>query len=179
MEPGEAWITAWNPAVLSVGTPVIGSYSLTTPFSFSTSDYTFHLTNVYAPSNHSETDAFLAELMDTRPPQHCPWIVVGDFNLTHSPADKNMARFNWPLANRFNDLIDGLALIELPYWTDYTWSNKRPTPTLARHDRAFVNTDFSSKFPNTSLSSCLGNPSDHPPHGDHPHVPSQSSHISF
>lgn len=156
-------ITAWNPAFLSAGTPVVGSYSLTIPFSSTTSDYAFHLTNVYAPSNHSENDAFLAELTDICP-QQCPWLAVGDFNLTRSPADKNTSGFNWRLANRFNDLISGLALIELPLLDRlYTWSNKRVSPTLACLDRAFINTEFSSAFPNTSLSSRLGNPSDHTP----------------
>lgn len=64
-------ITAWNPAVLSAGTPLLGTYTLTIPFSSTTADYTFRLTNVYAPSNHSETGAFLSELRHIQPPQEC------------------------------------------------------------------------------------------------------------
>lgn len=68
------------------------------------------------------------------------------------------------LANRFNGLLNELALIELPLLDRlYTWSSKRDSPTLARLDRSFVNTEFCSKFPNTSLSSRLGAPSDHIP----------------
>jgi len=68
------------------------------------------------------------------------------------------------LANRFNGLTDELGFVELPLLDRlYTWSSKRDSPTLARLDRAFVNTEFCSRFPNTSLSSCLGNHSDHIP----------------
>ena len=81
-------------------------------------------------------------------------MAVGDYNLTCSPTDKNTVGFNWTLANKFNDLIDDLALIELPLLDClYTWSSKREPPTLARLDRAFMNNNFCSQFPNTSLSS--------------------------
>lgn len=91
-----------------------GDYSLTIPFSSTTSDYTFCMTNVYAPSNHDETEAFLSELRAIQPAPNQPWMAIGDYNLTRSPADKNNANFNWSLANSFNGLIGDLALIELP-----------------------------------------------------------------
>lgn len=142
---------------------MIGAYTLTIPFSSTTSNYALHLTNVYAPSNNGETDAFLDELRNICP-QPCPWIMVGDFNLTRSPANKNTAGLNWALASKFNSIIDKLALMELPLLDRlYTWSNKRASPTLAHLDRAFIRTDFCSKFPNAFLSSRLGNPFDHTP----------------
>jgi exonuclease III len=61
-------ITAWNPAVLKAGNLVPGAYTLSIPFYSTTSDYSFHLTNVYAPSNHGETDVFLVELSNLQPP---------------------------------------------------------------------------------------------------------------
>jgi endonuclease/exonuclease/phosphatase family metal-dependent hydrolase len=107
---------------------------------------------------------FLAKLQNIQPPTSCPWLAVGDYNLTRSPTDKNTADFNWALANRFNRIIDELALIELPLLDRlYIWSNKRDSPTLARLDRAFINTEFCYRFPNSSLSSRLGTPSDHIP----------------
>jgi len=68
-----------------------------------------------------------------------PWVVMGDFNLTRDPGDKNNGRFNYTEANEFNELINTLCLIEIPL-TDraYTWSNKRDEPTLVRLDRCFV-----------------------------------------
>ena len=91
-------------------------------------------------------------------------MAIGEYNLTCSPSDKNTEGFNWSLANRFNGLIDELALLELPLLDRlYTWRNKRDSPTLARLDRAFVNTKLCTKFPNTALSSRPGAPSDHIP----------------
>lgn len=65
-------LSTWNPVVLSASTPTRGTYTLTIPFSSATSDYSFHLTNVYAPSNHSKTNAFLTELRSIQPPSSCP-----------------------------------------------------------------------------------------------------------
>lgn len=91
-------------------------------------------------------------------------MAVGDYNLTRFPDDKNTSGFNRTLANKFNDFIHNLALIELPLLDRlYTWSNKRDSPTLARLDRAFVNMVFSFGFPNTNLSSRVGTTSDHIP----------------
>lgn len=84
-------------------------------------------------------DAFLSELDNIQPPHDQSWIAIGDYNLTRSPTDKNTHGFNWSLANKFNNLIHDLALVELPVMDRlYTWSNKRASPTLARLDRAFV-----------------------------------------
>ena len=99
-------------------------------------------------------------------------MAIGDHNLTRSPSDKNTKGFNWSLANRFNGLIDELVLLELPLLDRlYTWSNKRDSPTLAHLDRAFVNTELYTKFPNIALSSWFGAPSDHIPPSDHAQLP--------
>ena len=42
------------------------------------------------------------------------WLVIGDFNLMRAPTNKNNTNFNQRLADKFNSMIDGLALIELP-----------------------------------------------------------------
>lgn len=65
---------------------------------------------------------------------------------------------------KFNLVIDGLALIELPLLDHlYTWSNKRAMPTLARLDRTFINGGFAQLFPSFNLNSHLGSTSDHIP----------------
>jgi hypothetical protein len=55
-------VTTWNPTVLSAGAPSCGLYTLTIPFTSTSSDYTLTVTNVYAPADHRDTDSFLAEL---------------------------------------------------------------------------------------------------------------------
>jgi len=91
-------------------------------------------------------------------------MILGDFNLTRSPADKNTGSFNLSDATRFNDLISSIALVEIPLVDRaYTWSNRRVNPTLVRLDRCFVNLDWDACFPNTTLSSLTRFASDHVP----------------
>lgn len=157
-------ITAWNPAVVAAGDPTQSEYTLSIPFTSTTSDYSFYLNNVYAPSDHRDTDSFLSDLLAIAPPPSVNWVTVGDFNPTRSPSDRNTDGFNRGLAIKFNATIDDLAWIEFPLLDRlYTWSNKRLTPTLARLDRVFVNNAFSTVFPYATLSSRLGSTSDHVP----------------
>jgi hypothetical protein len=92
------------------------------------------------------------------------WVVIGDFNLTRAPEDKNNDSFNSSEAMLFNNTINRLALVEI-HLVDraYTWSNNRADPTLVRLDRCFVNILWESIFPNTALSSLTRAVSDHVP----------------
>jgi endonuclease/exonuclease/phosphatase family metal-dependent hydrolase len=108
-------------------------------------------------STPPQITAFLVDLEAMSPPSDTNWLLIGDFNLTSSPADKNNANFDQRLAARFNTAIDSLALIELPLLGRlYTWPNKRATPTLARLDHAFIDGGFNQLF----LNSCLSSTSD-------------------
>jgi hypothetical protein len=110
------------------------------------------------------TDVFLDDLCSVAGSISDPWMLIGDFNLTRSPADKNNANFNVSLASRFNQTIDALQLIELNLRDRlYTWSNKRAVPTLARLDRAFICTGFGDLYPATFLASGPRPTSDHTP----------------
>ena len=145
-------------------TEPVKSYSLTTTFTSTSTEASLTITNVYAPSDHSESAAFLAELLDLLPGIHGPWLLLGDFNLIRDPSDKNTGRVDTRLCSMFNDAVDELGLLELPLLDSlYTWSNKRATPTLARLDRAFVNNDHSLAFPSTHLTSLVRQTSDHKP----------------
>ena len=133
-------VTAWNPTVLSASTPSCGLYTLTIPFTSTSSHYTLTITNVYASADHRDTDSFLAELSSIQIDGNTLWLLIDDFNLMRASSDKNTPGFNCGLANRFNTTIDSLALLELPLLDRrYTWSNKREQPTLARLDRAHIN----------------------------------------
>jgi exonuclease III len=133
-------VTTWNPTVLSAGAPSCGLYTLTIPFTSTSSDYTLTVTNVYTPADHRDTDSFLAELSSIQINSNSPWLLISDFNLTRASNDKNTPSFNSGLANRFNTTIDSLALLELPLLDRrYTWSNKHDQPTLAKLDRALIN----------------------------------------
>ncbi|CAO2147693.1 unnamed protein product [Urochloa humidicola] len=156
--------TAWNSNSFSLTSSLPKTFTLTTSFAATASNYSFSLTNVYAPSDHRDTPSFLEELHDVAATVSGPWILAGDFNLIREAHEKNNLLFNSHLASSFNDTIHDLALLELPLLDRlFTWSNKRQSPTLARLDRVLFNLDFGDAFPNCSLTSRTRNTSDHVP----------------
>ncbi|CAN6209153.1 unnamed protein product [Urochloa humidicola] len=157
-------ITAWNACSVTMTSVLTRDRSLTVFFSSTASDYAFAVTNVYAPADHSESQAFLLELEALA--AHIPgnWVIAGDFNLTRGAADNSNGTVHQALANAFNDTIHKLGLIDLPLVDRlFTWSNHRDHPTLARLDRVFFNVSMSTTFPNSSLLSLPKPTSDHTP----------------
>lgn len=157
-------LTAWDDSVCSLRSSTHGAYTLTSSFSLKRDGTCFTLTNVYAPTAYDEKVPFLRELDDIASVVSEPWILIGDFNLTRNPLDKNSDNFNFREAQLFNDSINRLELIEIPLVDRaYTWSNKRDNPTLVRLDRCFVNVLWDDTFPNTALSTLPRTASDHVP----------------
>jgi len=157
-------LTAWSDDSCCLRASSAERFTLTTRFILAQDTTEFTFTNVYAPASHEDKRCFFSELAVVAASVNGPWMVMGDFNLTRDPGDKNNGRFNYTEANEFNELINTLCLIEIPL-TDraYTWSNKRDEPTLVRLDRCFVNVDWDAVFPNTTLSSLTRFCSDHVP----------------
>lgn len=152
-------LTAWPSSSFSLISSSTSAFTITTLLQSSSSADRFAITNVYGPSDHSLTDQFLTDLAEVAASVSDPWLLIGDFNLTRSPSDKNNANFNFSLASRFNQTIDALQLIEQPLLDRlFTWTNKRASPTLARLDRAFICTGFGELYPATSLTSGLWPP---------------------
>ena len=157
-------LTAWDQQVCSLINTGCRPFMLTTKFKLASDASEFTLTNVYAPVRRDEKQAFFTELVSVAATICGAWIVIGDFNLTRDPADKNNDNFNFAEANNFNDLINSLCLIEIPLADRaYTWSNNWADPTLVRLDRCFVNVEWDAIFPNTTLSSLTRFCSDHVP----------------
>ena len=157
-------LTAWDAAVCSLSSTVDLPYTLTTGFSLLADNMPFTLSNVYAPTLREDKAAFLSELASVAEMVSGAWMLLGDFNLTRCPEDKNNANYCAPEANRFNELINSLGLIEIPLVDRaFTWSNRRDCPTLVRLDRCFINLDWDASFPNTALSSLTRFASDHVP----------------
>jgi exonuclease III len=157
-------ITAWNSSVFQLQSYILHAHSVTVCLKYTASGYSFHLTNIYTLPDHRDIDAFLHELSDIATYPDRSWLLVGDFNLTRSPSDKNTVSFQASLAAAFNNTIEKLALVELPLLDRlFTWSNNRSSPTLARLGRAMINNNFSAMFPNTTLTSLTRTTSDHVP----------------
>jgi len=104
-------LTAWDQQVCSLIDTGCRPFTLTTKFKLASDASEFTLTNVYAPVRRDEIQAFFTELASVAATICGAWIVIGDFNLTRDPADKNNDNFNFAEANNFNDLINALCLI--------------------------------------------------------------------
>ena len=79
-------------------------------------------------------------------------------------TEKTTGNLDAALGSLFNDTLDRLGVVELPLLDRlFTWTNKQANPILARLDRAFVNTEQCTAFPNTTLTSLVRPTSDHTP----------------
>ncbi|KAK1685445.1 hypothetical protein QYE76_046293 [Lolium multiflorum] len=132
-------LTAWDTKLLTLSSSIQRRFSLTTTFASTTTDLSFTVTNVYAPSDHSLTDDFVSDMVELLP-------------LVSAPSAK------------FNALIHHLALQELPLLDRrFTWTNRQNPPTLARLDRVFFNADWDAALPNSTLTLLHRPTSDHTP----------------
>ncbi|KAE8799585.1 putative anion transporter 2, chloroplastic [Hordeum vulgare] len=68
---------------------------------------------VYGTADHTRSEAFLDEMHQKIEAASLPLIIVGDFNLTRSPLDKNNAQVDVPGMQWFNDWIADLGIREL------------------------------------------------------------------
>ncbi|KAF8762519.1 hypothetical protein HU200_009494 [Digitaria exilis] len=129
-------LTAWDARVFSLCSTDEREFSLTVVLTLLSDGASLTITNVYAPTARSEKTSFLAELETIAAMTSGPWMIIGDFNLTRLPTDKNKGPFNHSEAHLFNDTINTIALLEIPLVDRaFTWSNKRDNPTLVRLDQ--------------------------------------------
>ena len=90
---------------------------------------------------------------------------MGDFNLIRLLDNKNLPGGNFPDMNVFNEIISGLALLEVPFKGQaYTWSNMQEHPLLDQLDWVLTSTEWISQFPNTSVKTLAKPVSDHVPY---------------
>lgn len=122
-------IIIWKSSVLS-GTMVFqNSYATSVEFTSLHNNDSWVLTNVYAPCTPQGKREFLQWFKHIHMPDHVDWLIVGDFNLYRSPADRNKEGADYTEMFMFNQAISALGLIELPLkGKRFTWSNKQYPP---------------------------------------------------
>jgi hypothetical protein len=106
-------VTAWDGRLLENTGTRREIFSLTTSFISTTSDLSFTITNVYAPSDHSLTSEFIREMLVLSSAIDGPWLVLSDFNLIRYPEEKNNDNFDRSVAEAFNSLIRDAGWFEL------------------------------------------------------------------
>lgn len=156
--------TCWNSRSFSLTSFIARRRTLTTLFSSTASDYTFAVTNVYAPADHRDSVAFLEDVEEVAVQVTGNWVLADDFNLTRDESENSNGTVNSSLPVALNDTIHKLELLDLPLLDRlFTWSNHRVNPTMARLDRVFLNVPMSLTFPNSTLTSLPKTNSDHTP----------------
>ncbi|TVU26819.1 hypothetical protein EJB05_29384, partial [Eragrostis curvula] len=154
-------LTAWGPSIFTLSSFTTRRHTLTTTLHSTTTDLAITITNVYAPSDHRDSQIFLDGLIELAPHITGPWILAGDFNLVRDAADKNNDAINLGLADAFNSTINQLQLMELSLLDCLV--HLRSSPTLARLYHVFLNLDINSLCPNNTLTSITRTTSDHIP----------------
>jgi hypothetical protein len=157
-------VTAWDERCLTLTSFTTRHHTLITTFTSTAFDFTFTVTNVYAPADHKDSQTFLEDLSEVVEQISGNWLLVGDFNLTRGREDNSTGNACAALCDAFNSCIHDLSLLEILLLDRlFTWSNHRSAPTLAWIDRVFFNVPMSLAFPNSTLTSLPKPTSDHTP----------------
>jgi len=118
-------------------------------------------TVVYGPQGDHEKLLFLQELKTWVDVVGDNWLVMGDFNLILSAADKSNANLNRRLMGEFKSVVDHLQLKEISLTgRKFTWSND---VTQTRIDRAFCTVAWDLMLPSLGLLALSSLMSDHCP----------------
>lgn len=124
----------------------------------------FIITNAYGPAEDGEKRAFIKELRQIATLINRPWALMGDFNLIRWLVDRSTGARCFDLMELFNEFISDFALMDVPVQNrNFTWTNKRPQPTMSKLDRVFMSTDWSTKYPIITLEALEIIISDHAP----------------
>lgn len=83
------------------------------------------ITNVYGPHDDARRTQFLLELQEVAQSVNTPWLVLGDFNLITSAADKNNMNLDRRWMLRFRQALNASSLKEIRLiGRKFTWSNE-------------------------------------------------------
>ncbi|KAG9440626.1 hypothetical protein H6P81_020791 [Aristolochia fimbriata] len=134
----------WDSSEVEVIETEEGQYSLAVHFRSLKDNKHWVALSVYGPTTYSQRQDFRYELSAIIQLWSLPWIVGGDFNVIRYCSEKSGGRnCLTPSMLQFNELVDELSLIE-PALTgaQFTWSNGRSRPILAKLDRFFVSHEW-------------------------------------
>jgi endonuclease/exonuclease/phosphatase family metal-dependent hydrolase len=117
---------------------------------------------VYGAAQDRHKPSFLAKLVRICENERLPLMVGGDFNIIRRKEEKNNDNFyaRWPFI--FNAIIESLDLREIVLsGRQFTWANRRATPTYEKLDRVLVRVEVELKFPLLSVHALTRSGSDH------------------
>jgi hypothetical protein len=153
-----------NAETLSVQDVIVGDRCAKKFVTNKSDNFKWAILVVYGAAQDEHKADFLAELVRICENEPLPLLVGGDFNILRRKEDKNNDNFNpcWPFI--FNAIIDSLDLRELGLSSrQFTWANRRQTPTFEKLDRILVSVEWEQKFPLASVHALPRSGSDHTP----------------
>ncbi|XP_073107305.1 uncharacterized protein [Elaeis guineensis] len=160
-------LTCWNSNQTTGILFYRGTYSLSTvhgPLLPTPSNKDWLITNVYGPNDCNLRPKFFSELTSIRQLWHGPWIIIGDFNATRFTEERKGLGGDAPVSDELNLFIDNNRLFEIKQkHLQFTWSNHRSTPSLAKLDRCLVSADWLESNPLAMLMPLSKTTSDHFP----------------
>lgn len=116
-----------------------GIFSVSVHLLHRPSNWSFLFTSVYAPIDRDDKEVCWWELKRIRHMYRDPWVLCGDFNVTLSMDERSGRSGSLRDIESFRDLVYHLNLIDLPLQgRQFTWSNHRDNPILARQDRFLI-----------------------------------------
>ena len=128
-------IVVWKSSVFQGQLVFPNDYALSIQFSSLHNGIMWVLTNVYAPCTQEGKRDFLDWFKNIQMSDHVDGLILGDFNLCRSLADRNQPGGNHMDMYMFNEAISYLGLVELPLkGRRFTWTNKQLSPLLERLD---------------------------------------------
>jgi exonuclease III len=122
------------------------------------------LVPVYGAAQETHKADFLAEIVRTCEHEPLPMLIGGDFNIIRKREEKNNNNFkaHWPFV--FNAIIEHLDLREIALsGRQYTWANRRESPTFEKLDRVLASVAWEQKFPLVTVRALTRTGSDHAP----------------
>jgi hypothetical protein len=157
-------IVIWNERLFTREIAFQNEFSLSINFKSLLSNESWILTNVYGPCQTERKALFLDWFSNIDMPDNLDWIVLGDFNFTRKPSDRNKPGGDINDMLLFNDAISSLGIVELPLKGRlYTWSNMQQDPLLERLDWFFTSSSWTISYPSTIVYPLTRPTSDHVP----------------
>lgn len=143
----------------------MNSYSITVKLTSLLSGKVLHLTNIYGPSAADEKVAFISWLYNFNTYGIDDWVLAGDFNLLRSPNDRNRPGGNVIDMLLFNDVLQHLDVLEIPFQgCSYSWNNMQNDPLLEKFDWVFTSAAWALSNPDTKVTPLSKPTPDHIPY---------------
>ncbi|KAL4192452.1 hypothetical protein AMTRI_Chr06g194310 [Amborella trichopoda] len=157
------WVV-WNPLEHTLISSHLGDFLVTVLLSSIPAGSLWKFTAVYGPNISLLRPRLWFELDHVAALPHPLWCLGGDFNVTRWSYEQNSFTSISQDMRDFTDFLTRNELIDSPLqWSQFTWSNHSPNPTLSKLDCFLFSTSWEECFPG-SIALALPKPgSDHCP----------------